>query len=140
MQPSLPLPLRIFQQLENWWQGSANDAQKTVVLKDPGEHTIPLDMNDPFLPGPDKLLELQELDIDIIYSIEYRFGMPENLSSASQYGLWYPVTPDAPHTGFLGSDGQPSGFSKWTGFPERWPGKDGLFGYNTNRSVFNQEQ
>ena len=100
MQPSLPLPLRIFQQLENWWLGSANDAQKTVDLKDPGDHTIPLDENDPFLPGPDKLLELQELDIDIIYSIEYQFGMPENLSSASQYGLWYPVTPDAPIPGF----------------------------------------
>ena len=97
---SLPLPFRIFQKLEDWWQGPANDAQKTADLKDLAENSLQLDENNPFIIHPDKLPELQELDIDIIYSIEYRFGMQENLSSVSQYGLWYPVTQDAPIPGF----------------------------------------
>ena len=97
---SLPLPLHIYQQLEDWWQGPANDAQKTADLKDLAENSLQLDENNPFIIHKDKLPELQELDIDIIYSINYRFGMQENLSSASRYGLWYPVTQDASVPGF----------------------------------------
>ena len=100
MQPSLPLPLRIFQQLEEWWLGPANDAQKSVDHKDLVKNSLLLDEENPFLPDPDTLSELKQLDIDLIYSIDYSFGMPENLSSASRYGLWFPVIQDAPIPGF----------------------------------------
>jgi hypothetical protein len=99
-QPSLPIPLRIFQKLEDWWLGPANDAQKTVGLKDLVENSYTLEEKNPFHLDPDKLSDLKQLNTDLIYSIDYRFGMPENLSSASRYGLWYPVTGNAPIPGF----------------------------------------